>query len=199
MSKTLSRLQQAQEERGQREARAVTCGQPHSHGTLHSAARSGVPCRLWVGAHRPACHPPPTQAGSVDSSVSGPPLSSSRAAGSTPARPRRLSQQRSLRASHPRQFTSAPIHPPAHPAPTPGALAVFHHTTLSLGLLGEQQVPARVAASPRPRRKGEGATRGHAALVRGPVAAFTATAEPEGSQACSEDVPNWGKSGLQKK
>lgn len=66
--------------------------------------------------------------------------------------------------------------------------------------LGEQQVPLRVATPPplwaaQPRRRGH--ARAHSSCER--PSCLHGAAEPKGSQANWEDVPEWRKAGLQEK
>lgn len=190
MSKTLSRLQRAQEERGQQEARAGPCGRPCGRGTLRSQARSRVPCRLWVGAHQSSAELPLMGSPHPSLLPAAPSLQASTfqhtGHSSTLAWPGRELQQRSI---------------PQVPRPQHShCLSVFHPTTLTLEPRGKPQVPLEGGHCLRPcglLGLGAGATLRRTAPGRGP-AAIMAAAAPEDSRAHREDIPKWGRSGDQK-
>lgn len=201
MSKTLSRLQGAQEERGQQEAQAVTCGRPCGRGTLRSGACSRVPCRLWVGAHQSSAEfrpvgPLPTPACSAGCSLS-PGLHFPAHRPPAPPWPglggNCNKDLESLQA--PAALTAVLIGLP--PPIIPGA---WGPRTLPPHSLGQQQVPLRAATPPplwaaQPRRRGH--ARAHRSCER--PGCLHGAAEPKGSQAHWEDVPEWRKAGLQEK
>lgn len=164
MSKTLSRLQQAQEERGQQEAQAVTCGQPAVAAPSTGLHTAGCPAGCgWAPVARsaafPLVHPHSPHPLCLQLPLSRPPLSSSQATSSTLAWPGENKDL--LKSLFP---STSPITAhlaaafPSHPAP--GALTVSHHATLNLGLLGEQQVPCKGSHRPHPQ--------GCSALEKGP-------------------------------
>lgn len=195
MSETLRRCS-SPEERGQQEARALTCGQPWGRSTSTPMLEVGCPgSRGWAPISPSAgfspVGPPAPGPLCLQLPLSRPPLSSSPATSSALAWPRRELQPRafvSSPAAHALVLLGAVSHQARHPA-----LPVFCHTTLGVGL--QESSRSRQGWPPPPPLQTARRARGKAP-VRGRAASWPLQS-PRAPGHC-EDEPQWGKPPVQK-